>query len=190
MDIARPELDRPSWDAPLDTAERLIDLAGDAGGGGLRVQLGGGLIQAAQGAGEPELIGLATAAVVPPVALRLRGGDGAPHRRGAGRARHPGLAHRGGDGAPDVPDWAPAVAALIGIGVGIDYALLILTRFRTALAEAREVPDAVVEATRTAGHSVLVAGGTVVVSLLGLVLMGVSYLRGTAVAAILAVLVR
>ena len=49
----------------------------------------------------------------------------------------------------DVPDWASSVAAMIGIGVGIDYALLILTRYRTALARGGEPREAVVEAVAT-----------------------------------------
>jgi len=65
--------------------------------------------------------------------------------------------------AIDVPDWSTAVAGLIGIGVGIDYALLVITRFRTALAAGREPREAVVEATSTAGRSVLIAGSTVVI---------------------------
>ena len=89
----------------------------------------------------------------------------------------------------DVPDWSTAVASMIGLGVGIDYALLILTRHRAALASGLEPRAAVVEAVSTAGHSVLVAGTTVVISLLGLFLMGLSYLQGVALSASFAVLV-
>ena len=69
---------------------------------------------------------------------------------------------------------------MIGIGVGIDYALLILTRYRAALARGLEPREAAVEAIATAGRSVLVAGTTVVISLLGLFLMGLTYLHGVA----------
>ena len=89
----------------------------------------------------------------------------------------------------DVPDWSTAVASMIGLGVGIDYALLILTRHRAALAAGLEPRAAAVEAVSTAGHSVLVAGTTVVISLLGLFLMGLSYLQGVALSASFAVLV-
>jgi putative drug exporter of the RND superfamily len=87
------------------------------------------------------------------------------------------------------PDWAVTMAAMLGIGVGIDYALLILSRFRAAMALGAEPRAAVVEAVSTAGRSVLVAGTTVVISLLGLFAMGLSYLHGVAIAAIIAVLV-
>ena len=85
----------------------------------------------------------------------------------------------------DVPDWSTAVASMIGLGVGIDYALLILTRHRAALATGLEPRAAAVEAVTTAGHSVLIAGTTVVISLLGLFLMGLSYLQGVALSAML-----
>ena len=78
---------------------------------------------------------------------------------------------------------------MLGIGVGIDYALLILTRYRAALARGAEPRTAVAEAISTAGRSVLIAGTTVVISLLGLFVMGLTYLYGVALAAIIAVLV-
>ena len=89
----------------------------------------------------------------------------------------------------DVPDWTTAVSGLIGIGVGIDYALLVLTRFRAALADGKDRHDAVVEAVTTAGRSVILAGATVVIAVLGLALTGLPYMYGVAIAASLAVLV-
>ena len=89
----------------------------------------------------------------------------------------------------DVPDWTTAVAGLIGIGVGIDYALLVLTRFRSAMSEGKDTHDAVVEAVTTAGRSVIIAGATVVIAVLGLALTGLPYMYGVAISASLAVLV-
>ena len=89
----------------------------------------------------------------------------------------------------DVPDWTTAVSGLIGIGVGVDYALLVLTRFRAALHGGKDRHDAVVEAVTTAGRSVILAGGTVVIAVLGLVLTGLPYMYGVAIAASMAVLV-
>jgi hypothetical protein len=88
-----------------------------------------------------------------------------------------------------VPDWAPALASMLGIGVGIDYALLIVTRYRAALGAGRDVRAALGEAMSTAGRSVLIAGTTVVISLLGLFLMDLPYLYGAALSAIAAVLI-
>ena len=89
----------------------------------------------------------------------------------------------------DVPDWTTAVSGLIGIGVGIDYALLVLTRFRAALNAGKDRHDAVVEAVTTAGRSVIIAGSTVVIAVLGLFLTGLPYMYGVAISASLAVLV-
>jgi RND superfamily putative drug exporter len=91
--------------------------------------------------------------------------------------------------AVDVPDWTTAVSGLIGIGVGIDYALLVLTRFRAAMHAGRDRHDAVVEAVTTAGRSVIIAGSTVVIAVLGLFLTGLPYMYGVAISASLAVLV-
>jgi RND superfamily putative drug exporter len=88
----------------------------------------------------------------------------------------------------DIPSFAPQVTAMIGIGVGIDYALFISTRYREALHDGAEPHRAVVHAIDTSGRAVLFAGGTVVISLLGLFLIGVSFIRGLAVGASLAVL--
>lgn len=85
-----------------------------------------------------------------------------------------------------LPSFTPQFAAMIGLGVGIDYALLIVTRFREALSRGLEVEDAVVEASSTAGRSVLFAGGTVVVAMLGLWAIGTRFVAdlGTAAAVI------
>src|SRR4029079_16239419 len=88
-----------------------------------------------------------------------------------------------------VPDWTTAVSGLIGIGVGVDYSLLVLTRFRSAMQDGKDRHDAVVESVSTAGRSVLIAGATVVVSVLGLMLTGLGYMFGVAFSAAIAVLV-
>jgi RND superfamily putative drug exporter len=85
-------------------------------------------------------------------------------------------------------NFAPVLAAMIGLGVGIDYALFILTRFRNGLDEGRAPQDAAVHAVDTAGRAVLFAGITVIISLMGMLLLGISFLYGVAVAAALAVL--
>jgi len=86
------------------------------------------------------------------------------------------------------PSFSPEVMAMIGLGVGIDYALLIVTRYRQGLGEGLAPRDAVVRAMSTAGRAVLFAGTTVLISLLGLFLVGQLYLDGLAVGTILAVM--
>ena len=89
----------------------------------------------------------------------------------------------------DVPDWAPYTAAMVGIGVGIDYALLIVTRFRSSLADGQDPRGATQTAIATAGRAVLFAGITVVISMLGILLMGQPAMNGFAFTVVLAVLV-
>ena len=87
------------------------------------------------------------------------------------------------------PDFTTQVAMMIGIGVGIDYALFIVTRYRTALRRGLDPHAATVEALGTAGRAVVFAGGTVMISLLGLLLMRLSFLQGLALGTSTAVLV-
>jgi RND superfamily putative drug exporter len=88
----------------------------------------------------------------------------------------------------DVVDWSPQLAAMIGIGVGIDYALLILNRFRLERGAGRDVREATIVAIDTSGRAVLFAGIVVVIAMLGMMLLGISFLYGPAIAAALAVL--
>ncbi|HLM63219.1 MAG TPA: MMPL family transporter, partial [Acidimicrobiales bacterium] len=82
-----------------------------------------------------------------------------------------------------IPDFATFLGLMIGLGVGIDYALLIVTRYREQLHAGHTVRESVAIAMDTAGRSVLFAGTTVVISLLGMLLMGVSFVQGLAVGA-------
>jgi len=88
----------------------------------------------------------------------------------------------------DMPDFTMAAVAMVGIGVGIDYALFIVTRYREALRAGLEPEGAVVRAVDTAGRAVLFAGTTVMISILGLLLMKLSSNRGVAIAISLGVL--
>ncbi len=85
--------------------------------------------------------------------------------------------------------FAPILAALVGLGVGIDYALFIVTRFRQELHGGATVEDSVKTAVRTSGRAVLFAGIIVCIALLGLFTVHVSFLYGVAIAAALSVLV-
>ena len=85
--------------------------------------------------------------------------------------------------------FAPILAALIGLGVGIDYALFIVTRFRQELHGGASVEDSIKTALKTSGRAVLFAGIIVCIALFGLFTVGVNFLYGVAVAASLAVLV-
>ncbi len=92
----------------------------------------------------------------------------------------------------DTPNFSSELAAMIGLGVGIDYSLFILTRFREAYATPGpsfgNVRESVVQAMDTAGRAVLFAGCTVVIALLGMMLLGVDFLYGVAISASIGVL--
>jgi putative drug exporter of the RND superfamily len=87
------------------------------------------------------------------------------------------------------PDFTVIFAALIGLGVGIDYALFIVTRYKDSLQDGDDPESATVKAIITAGHAVLFAGTTVVIALLGLVTMGQRLMTGVAIGASATVLV-
>ncbi len=88
----------------------------------------------------------------------------------------------------EMPDFTTQMVAMIGLGVGIDYALFIVTRYREALHDGSSVEDSIVEAVDTSGRAVLFAGITVIISLLGLYIMGLSFVRGLATGAAVGVL--
>jgi RND superfamily putative drug exporter len=180
----------PGWEFPDEGAEELIASAEDNSGDGLEIELGGDPIYSAQEQSSPEFYGFLGAAIVLLIAFGSVVAAGLP----LGMALI-GLGISSGGlialltNVVDVPDWATAVSGLIGIGVGIDYALLVLTRFRSAMHDGKDRHDAVVEAVTTAGRSVIIAGCTVVIAVLGLVLTGLSYMYGVAISASIAVLV-
>ena len=88
-----------------------------------------------------------------------------------------------------MPDFATTLGVMIGLGVGIDYALFIVTRYREARHRGRDCAAATAESINTAGRAVLFAGTTVVISLLGMLIMGVGFMNGMAVGASITVLV-
>jgi RND superfamily putative drug exporter len=157
---------------------------------GLRVELGGPAVSVteAPGAGLSEVIGVVAAAVVLFIAFGSLLAMAVPlvtaiaalgtATFGVGLAGH----------AFSVASLAPTLGALVGLGVGIDYALFIITRYRANLKGGATPEDAVVTAVNTSGRAVLFAGGTVVVALLGMFVLGLGFLDGVAAAAALTVL--
>ncbi len=88
-----------------------------------------------------------------------------------------------------MPDFTTSLVAMIGLGVGIDYALFIVTRYRESIHHGMSVEDSVVNAVDTSGRAVIFAGITVIISLLGLFVMGLAFARGLAIGAVIGVLV-
>jgi|694.fasta_scaffold17447_8 RND superfamily putative drug exporter len=87
-----------------------------------------------------------------------------------------------------VASFAPTLAAMIGLGVGIDYALFITNRYRQGLQEGMSPKDAALKSVGTAGRAVLFAGSTVIMALLGMFVLGIQFFNGLAIAAAVAVL--
>jgi putative drug exporter of the RND superfamily len=83
---------------------------------------------------------------------------------------------------------SPDLALMIGLGVGIDYSLFIVTRFRESYLACGDVEESVLEAMDTSGRAILLAGATVVIALLGMFATGVAFMYGLAIAAVIAVL--
>jgi RND superfamily putative drug exporter len=173
-----------------EDVQKLIADSQAASGPGLQVELGGLPIEEAEeeGGDTSFLIGLGAAMVVLLITFGSLVAMGLPiltalFALGIGI----GLVTLG-TRVVDTPEFATILAAMIGLGVGIDYALFILTRFRNGLDEGLEPRPAAVAAVDTAGRAVLFAGITVIISLMGMMLLGISFLYGVALAAALAVL--
>ena len=176
----------------LDKADvtRVIDTAQSGATRGLQVELGGQAIQMAaqaqQGAGE--LIGIAVAIVVLLLVLGSVAAMAMPLIVAIAAIALAMALVLAASAVFNIADFAPTLAVMIALGVGIDYALLIISRFRSERAAGADQRAATVTAMDTAGRSVLFAGTTVVVALAGMVLLGISFLNGPAFAAALAVL--
>ena len=140
--VARLPVTMPPADVPAATGERLLEL-----GSAAHVELGGQVIQVAQqGPISSEMVGLGVAGLVLLIALGTVVAAGLPlllalFGLGIASALITLLA-----AVIDTPDWSSTMAAMLGIGVGIDYALLILTRYRAALADGASGEDAIGEA--------------------------------------------
>jgi RND superfamily putative drug exporter len=160
------------------------------GKGGVQVALGGDIIHwsTAQQGGAGEIFGILVAALVLFLTLGIVA-MGLPLLNALfAMVVSLGLVAVVGTHLVDVVDWAPQLAAMVGIGVGIDYALLILNRFRLERGGGRDVRDATLVALDTSGRAVLFAGIVVVIAMLGMILLGISFLYGPAIAAALSVL--
>ncbi len=169
-------------DSTIEHIRTLKDASQDEGGigGGVRIALGGRMFQEPGGLGPAELIGILAAIVILLVAFGSLLAMGLPilialFGIGIGLGLVQLLSH-----TIATPDFATQLASMIGIGVGIDYALFIVTRYRQGLDEGLQPEHAVVRAIDTAGRAVVFAGTTVVISLLGLFLMGVDFVNGMA----------
>ncbi|MFD7434350.1 MMPL family transporter [Streptomyces sp. NPDC059861] len=171
-------------------ARAVVDIAEDAEADGLQVELGGTALGVTDTSGGhvAEIVGVAVAAVVLFVAFGSLIASLLPIATalvGVGTA-YAGIALLGH--AMTVADFAPVLGVLIGLGVGIDYALFIVTRHRRGLKRGLSVPEAAIAAVTTTGRAVVFAGATVCIALLGMLILQLGFLNGVAIAASLTVL--
>ncbi len=180
-----------SFDLPTHAVKQLLADVEAANAEGFQAEVGGQVVQFAARAesGSREAVGLLAAVVVLlftfgsvvamglPLATALFG-------LGVAMLTIPLISL-----VVDIPIFGPSLAVMIGLGVGIDYALFILTRFRACLHEGSSSEDACGTALATSGRAVIFAGMTVCISMLGLFVMGIPMVYGMALSAMAAVLV-
>jgi putative drug exporter of the RND superfamily len=176
---------------PIPVIDHLKELVADADGPGLTIEPGGSAVQFSEfeEPGSAEMIGLLAAMLILLVTFGSVLAMGLPimialFGIGIGIALIFVFAN-----FLSVPDFAPQLASMIGIGVGVDYALFIVTRYRQHLHSGDDPETANLAALVTSGRAVLFAGTTVVISLLGILLMGFEFVEGVAIGGAATVLV-
>ncbi len=168
---------------PKELVRDVVDTARGAARDGLQVELGGQAITRVQEppTGTAELVGILAAAVVLFVAFgslfaMLLPIVVAVFGVGAGMFGTQLMGH-----VTDVPELASLLATLIGLGVGIDYALFIVTRHRRGILRGADPEEAAVTALDTSGRAVLFAGGTVCIALAGMLVTNLRFLDGVVI---------
>ncbi|QIP70897.1 MMPL family transporter [Streptomyces sp. VN1] len=168
-DVSGMELEESTKDALEDAAQQARDA-------GLTVEVGGDALQAVPETGATEIIGIAVAAVVLVITFGSLVAAGLPLLTaligvGIGVSTITALAS-----ALELGSTTSILAMMIGLAVGIDYALFIVSRYRAELAEGREREEAAGRAVGTAGSAVVFAGLTVVIALVGLAVVNIPML--------------
>ncbi|MFE5598648.1 MMPL family transporter [Streptomyces coelicoflavus] len=175
-DVSGMELEESTKDALEDAAQQARDA-------GLTVEVGGDALQAVPETGATEVIGIAVAAVVLVITFGSLVAAGLPLLTaligvGIGVSSITALAS-----ALELGSTTSILAMMIGLAVGIDYALFIVSRYRAELAEGREREEAAGRAVGTAGSAVVFAGLTVVIALVGLAVVNIPMLTKMGIAA-------
>ncbi|HEY5196359.1 MAG TPA: MMPL family transporter [Solirubrobacteraceae bacterium] len=170
--------------APLLSAVKAVHVPG------LEVAAGGQVVEQAEGfsVGPATTVGVIAALVILLITFGSLTAAGMPLAT-AGLGLITGVALIGlATHITDMSNVSPELALMIGLGVGIDYALFIVTRFRENYVALGDLERSVIQAMDTSGRAVLLAGTTVVIALLGMFATGVSFMYGLAIASVLAVL--
>jgi RND superfamily putative drug exporter len=175
---------------PNDTGQPVLNAVNSIKVPGLEIAAGGQVIEQAEGfnIGPATTVGVIAALVILLLTFGSLTAAGMPLIT-AGFGLITGIALVGlATHVIDTPNVAPELALMIGLGVGVDYALFIVTRFKESYELTNDVTRSVVLAMDTSGRAILLAGTTVVIALLGMFATGVSFLYGLSIASVLAVL--
>lgn len=188
---ATVDLDAPASEIPAGDVEELIDTARAAGGNGLQVEVGGDLVRGVEEAeGFPaEAAGMLAALVILVIMFGSFLGASLPIVTAVFAVGSTLGVIMLLSNLTTVASYTPPLMMMVGLGVGIDYALLIFARFRGELLAGRDRANAAQTALDTAGRAVMVAGCIVVIALFGLYALGLGALQGVALAVALTVLV-
>ncbi len=188
--FATVNYDKPANLVPNAAGKPVLDQIKAVGVPGLRIAAGGQVIENAEGfsVGPATEIGVVAALVILLLTFGSLVAAGMPLIT-AGFGLITAVALIGlGTHVFSMSNVSPQLALMIGLGVGIDYALFIVTRFKENYLTFHDVERSVVEAMDTSGRAILLAGTTVIIALLGMFATGVSFMYGLAVASVLAVL--
>src|SRR6202012_4509312 len=175
---------------PRDTGKPVLDAIDNIHVKGLTVAAGGQVIEAAEGfsVGPATAVGVVAAFIILLFTFGSLLAAGMPLIT-AGLGLITGVALIGlATRVTSMSNIAPELALMIGLGVGIDYALFLVTRFRQNYASSGDIYQSVMDAMDTSGRAVLLAGTTVIIALLGMFATGVTFMYGLSIASILAVL--
>jgi RND superfamily putative drug exporter len=181
--------DELSTDVPISDAEQLIEVADAANSDTLQVEAGGEIaaLTEQEFGSMAELVGIGAAIIILLIAFGSVVAMGVPIATALLGLLLGFLGIGVVTNFMDVATFAPAFASMIGIGVGIDYALFIVTRYREGLAGGLDPRTATTRALDTSGRAVLFAGAVVVISMLGLSVVGVPFVTALGIAAAIVV---
>lgn len=182
---ASVQYDKAASDVEKSAVDQLLDLVDGSGGNGLKVEAGGQVVSSSETAppGTSEIIGIAVAMVIMLVMFGSIVAMGLPIVTAlVGLAIGLLAAPLFANAFTFSSDVTDAIIAMMGLGVGIDYALFIVNRYRDGLLAGKSVEDATVRAIDTSGRAIIFAGITVAIALLGLAAIGIPFVTGLGVA--------
>jgi len=175
---------------PNATGQPVLDAIDKVKVQGLKLAAGGQVIENAQGfnIGPATTVGVIAALIILLLTFGSLSAAGMPLVT-AGLGLITGLALVGlGTHITSMSNISPELAVMIGLGVGVDYALFIVTRFKESYGHNQDIQRSITEAMDTSGRAILLAGTTVIIALLGMFATGVTFMYGLAIASVLAVL--